>query len=245
MAEIKIQQFEGPLDLLLSLIQEQKLSITEISLANVTEQFLQYVKELEKVDPTAMADYLTIAAKLLVIKSKEILPSLEVETDEEDPAQDLTEKLLVYKQFKEVSKSIRALDNNRQQSFTRNLVFSQRINFFPDPSITTDRLSQAVQAVVHKLKELDNLPKAKVKEAISIQEKISHLQNKLSGQIETKLSTLIADSKNKGEAIVTFLALLELIKQRMFSVNQDSLFADVTITKYQETTVTTNQDQNW
>lgn len=242
MAQIKIQQFEGPLDLLLSLIEEQKLSITEISLAQVTEQFLSYVKQLEQIDPTALADYLTIAAKLLVIKSKAILPSLEVEVEEEDPGEDLTEKLLVYKQFKEVSKKLRELDNRKQQSFTRSLVFSQKINFFPDPSITAQVLHQAILKVVEQLKELDNLPKAKVREAISIQEKISQLQNRLSSQIETKLSDLLANSKNKDEMIITFLALLELIKQRMFSVKQDDLFSDVTIMRYQETPATEPKD---
>ena len=88
MTQIKVQQFEGPLDLLLSLIEEQKLNITEIALAEVTEQFLNYVKQLEQIEPTSIADYLNIAARLLVIKSKAILPSLEVEQDEEEPEEE-------------------------------------------------------------------------------------------------------------------------------------------------------------
>ncbi len=233
MTQIKVQQFEGPLDLLLSLIEEQKLDITKIALAEVTEQFLEYVKQLEQIDPTSLADYLNIAARLLVIKSKAILPSLEIETDEEqEPEEDLTEKLILYKQFKEVAKHLKQLDNNKQQSFTRSLVFSQRINFWPDQSVDSNSLHTAIMQVVQQLKELDNLPKAKIREAVSIQEKISQLQNKLAGNIETKLSQLLSESKNKDEAIITFLALLELIKQRIFSVNQDALFTDVTITKY-------------
>ena len=88
MTQIKVLQFEGPLDLLLSLIEEQKLNITEIALAEVTEQFLNYVKQLEQIEPTSIADYLNIAARLLVIKSKAILPSLEVEQDEEEPEEE-------------------------------------------------------------------------------------------------------------------------------------------------------------
>lgn len=232
MTQITIKQFEGPLDLLLSLIEEQKLDITQIALAEVTEQFLNYVKQLEQIEPTSLADYLNIAARLLVIKSKAILPSLEVETDEEEPEEDLTEKLILYKKFKLVAKHLQELDRRKQQSFTRSLVFSQRINFWPDPNVNSETLHSAILQVVQQLKELDNLPKAKVREAVSIQEKISELQNKLVGNIETKLSELIKDSKNKGEVIITFLALLELIKQRIFTVNQDELFTDVTITKY-------------
>ena len=232
MTQIKIHQFEGPLDLLLSLIEQQQLDITQISLAQVTEQFLKYVKDLEQIDATQLADFLGIAAKLLVIKSKSILPSLEVETPEEEAEEDLTEKLLRYKQFKEAGKYFKQLDLRRQQSFTRTMVFSQRINFWPDPAVTGDVLRDSIGKVLDSLKELDNLPKAKIKEAISIQEKIQALQVRLSSQVETKLSDLLKNAKNKEEVIITFLALLELIKQRMFSVDQDELFADVTIKQY-------------
>jgi len=234
MHQVKVQQFEGPLDLLLSLIEEQKLDITQIALAQVTEQFLQYIRQLEQLDATTLADYLSIAAKLLVIKSRAILPSLEVEMEEEDPALDLTAKLLLYKQFKEAAKYFKQLDNRERQSFTRATAFSERINFYPDAAVTTGLLRKNILNVLQSLRELDNLPKAQIKEAISIQEKIDQLQVHLSSQIETKLSTLLAGAKNKSEAIVTFLALLELIKQKIFMVDQEALFADVTIRKYEK-----------
>lgn len=238
MAQIKLQQFEGPLDLLLSLIEDQKLNITDIALAEVTEQFLTYVKDLEQIDPTALADYLSIAAKLLVIKSKAILPSLEVaEDDELEPEEDLTAKLILYKQFKEIAKYLRQLDARGQQGYIRSAVFSQRVNFFPDPNITTVTLHESILHVLQELKELDNLPKARVKEAVSIQAKISDLQTRLASKIETSLSELLAEAKNKDEVIVTFLALLELIKQRIFNVEQDVLFTDVKITRYSPTAV--------
>lgn len=242
LSHVKIQQFEGPLDLLLSLIEQQQLDITKISLAQVTEQFLKYVKELEKIDATQLADYLGIAAKLLVIKSKSILPSLEVESPEEESEEDLTEKLLRYKQFKEAAKYFKELDSRGLQSFTRTRVFSQRINFWPDPAVDGEALRQSIGKVLDSLKELDNLPKAKIKEAISIQEKIQALQIKLSSQIETKLSDLLKNAKNKEEVIITFLALLELIKQRMFTVDQDELFADVTIKQYTVTEIELDTD---
>lgn len=234
MSHVRIAQFEGPLDLLLSLIEEQKLDITQIALAQVTEQFLEYIRKLEQLDPTTLADYLSIAAKLLVIKSKAILPTLEVEeAEEDDPGQDLTEKLLLYKQFKEIAGHFKKLDSRQQQSFVRTLVFSERVSFLPDPSINPGVMHQAILKVANSLKELDNLPKAKIKEAISIQEKIGELQNKLSLQIETKLSQVLATAKNKSEVIITFLALLELIKQRIFTVDQEALFTDIVIKKYE------------
>jgi segregation and condensation protein A len=231
MLHAKLQQFEGPLDLLLSLIEERKLDITQIALAEVTEQFLLYIKQLEQIDPTVLADYLSIAARLLVIKSKAILPTLELEKEEEESAFDLESRLILYKQFKEAAKYLRKLDNKRKQGFIKSLSFSERINFYPDPSITTKELHRAIMTVLKGLKELDNLPKAKIKEAISIQEKIDHLRLLLSQQLETKLSDLIKSAKSKSEVIVTFLALLELIKQRIFTAEQEALFAEVVIKK--------------
>lgn len=235
MDKVKLKQFEGPLDLLLSLIEQRQLDITTIALAEVTEQFLQYIKQLEHIDPTVLADYLSIAAKLLVIKSKAILPTLEIEQEEEDVGLDLEARLLLYKQFKEAAKYLKTLDNRRRQGFLRTVTFEQRINFYPDPEVTTKELHGAVLKVLSGLKELDNLPKAKIKEAISIQEKIDHLRTSLSHQVETKLSDVLKTAKNKSEVIVTFLALLELIKQRIFTAEQETLFAEVTIKKFQNT----------
>ena len=231
MLHTKTKHFEGPLDLLLSLIEQRQLDITKISLAEVTEQFLHYLKTLEKIDPTVLADYLSIAAKLLVIKSKAILPGLEVEKEEEDSVLDLEAQLILYRQFKEVAKFLKQLDNKRKQSWTRSLTFEERINFYPDPNVKTEELHKSILIVLRQLKELDNLPKAKVKEAISIQEKIDHLRSRLSEQVETKLSDLLKTAKNKQEVIITFLALLELIKQRIFSAEQEALFAEVVIKK--------------
>lgn len=233
MDNLRLKQFEGPLDLLLSLIEEHKLDITTIALAEVTEQFLQYLKQLQTIDPTSLADYLSIAAKLLVIKSKAILPTLELEPEEEDAGFDLEGKLLLYKKFKEAAKYLKTLDNKRKQGFLRTITFEQKISFYPDPNITTKELHGAILTVLNSLKELDNLPKAKLKEAISIQEKINHLRNSLSLQVETKLSDLLKTAKNKGEIIVTFLALLELIKQKVFVADQEALFAEVVIRKHQ------------
>ncbi len=232
MLHTKVSQFEGPLDLLLSLIEQRQLDITTIALAEVTEQFLLHIKQLDKIDPTVLADYLSIAAKLLVIKSKAILPTLELEPEEEDAGLDLESKLLLYKQFKEVAKHLHKLDNRRKQSFTRILSFEEKISFFPDSSVNPEVLNAKILNVLRGLKELDSLPKAKIKEAISIQEKIDHLRDHLSKQVETKLSDLLKTAKNKSEMIITFLALLELIKQRMFSVNQEALFTDIVIRQY-------------
>lgn len=231
MQKVRLQQFEGPLDLLLTLIEEQKLDITQIALAKVTEQFLEYLKQLENIEPSVLADYLAIAAKLLVIKSKAILPTLEVEEEEEDAGVNLEARLLLYKQFKEVAKYLKNLDNRREQSFSRTITFEERVSFFPDPNTTVPTIHQSILKILNELKELDSLPKARIREAVSIQEKIEHLKTFIGNQVETRLSDLLKTSKNKGEVIVTFLALLELIKQRILTADQETLFTDITIKK--------------
>jgi segregation and condensation protein A len=230
--QIKIQQFSGPLDLLLQLIEEQKMDITEISIASVTEQFLQHLKRLQIIEPTGLADYLSMAAKLLVIKSKSILPSLQLDEEEQEVARDLEAQLLLYKQFKEAAKFLKKLDNRRKQSFIREVSFAEKINFYPDPDIDGKALHRAILKVLSGIEEINNLPKGTVKEAISIQEKINSLQALISEQIESSLSQIIAGAKDKTEVIVTFLALLELIKQKILTVDQEQIFSDIIIKKY-------------
>jgi segregation and condensation protein A len=227
--KVQVEQFDGPLDLLLQLIEQQKMDITTISIAAVTDQFLKHIKNLSSIDPTILADYLSVAAKLLVIKSKSILPTLQFEKEEEDIATDLEAKLLLLKQFKEVSKHFKGLDARRLQSFTRETSFGEQVTFYPDPEVIADTLHQSILKVLDSLKEINDLPKATVKEAISIQQKIDSLQIEISQQIETRLSDLISKAKDKTEVIVTFLALLELIKQRVLTVEQEQIFSDIII----------------
>jgi segregation and condensation protein A len=230
--QIQVEQFSGPLDLLLQLIEEQKMDITLISIAKVTEQFLQHIKRLEIIEPTSLADYLSMAAKLLVIKSKSILPTLTLDEEEQDIARDLEGQLLLYKQFKEAAKLLKKLDNRRKQSFIREVAFEEKVNFYPDPEVDSKTLHDSILHVLSSLEEINNLPKGVVREAISIQEKIDSLQLMLSEQIESKLSDIIATAKDKTEVIVTFLALLELIKQRILTVDQEQIFSDIIIKKY-------------
>lgn len=242
--QIRIEQFEGPLDLLLNLIEEQKLDITTVSLAKVTEQFLGYVKNLpaptspdgvgrggpEK-NPTQLADFLVISAKLLVIKSKALLPDLDFGSDDEEAAFDLTEQLLRYKKFKEVAKYFQLLELRRRQSWARDAELEPLTTFFPDPAITTRGLAACLGQLAEELKTIIRHERDVVLEVVSITDKIRHIQTLISDKLETSLSELLKNSKTKTEIVVTFLALLELIKQRVLVVEQSAQFEDITIKK--------------
>lgn len=229
MVQIKVEQFEGPLDLLLQLIEDQQLDVSTMALAKVTEQFLAYVKNLQEKNPTSLADFLIIAAKLLVIKSKSLLPNLELGIEEEETAYDLTTQLLLYKKFKEAAKVLKKLDLRRRQSWTREVEFGEKVAFTPDPDITPQILAQSLRHLAAELKEIVRLPSQIMKEVVSISEKIAHIQQLIAGKLETSLSSLLKDAKSKTEVIVTFLALLELTKQRIISLEQSAHFQDIII----------------
>ncbi|MBX4191707.1 MAG: segregation/condensation protein A [Candidatus Doudnabacteria bacterium] len=231
MVQIKVEQYEGPLDLLLQLIEDQKLDVSTLALAKVTEQFLHYVKNLQEKNPLNLADFLVIAAKLLVIKSKSLLPNLELGEEEEEAAFDLTQQLLRYKKYKEVAFFLRKLDLKRHQSWTRDIDFNDMITFVPDPEVTVDVLANSLKSLAVELKDIVRLPQQVMKEVVSISEKISHIQQLISDKVEMSLSNLLKDAKSKTEVIVTFLALLELTKQRIVHLEQDVHFADIIIRK--------------
>jgi segregation and condensation protein A len=230
--KLEQHQFEGPLDLLLQLIEDQQLDITALSLAKVTEQFLSFVRNLQEKNPINLADFLIIAAKLLVIKSKALLPTLDLGIEEEEAAFDLTQQLLTYKKFKEVAHYLKRFDGMRRQSWTREIDFADKITFVPDPDATVTALSDKLRGLATELKEIIKLPEKIVEEVMSITEKITHIQSLIAGKVQTTLSELIKESSNKTEIIVTFLALLELTKQKILSLDQDEHFADIIIKKY-------------
>lgn len=229
--QIKIAKFEGPLDLLLRLIEEQKLEITTISLAEVTGQFLQYMRTQSHLAPHELANWMAVAAKLLVIKSKALLPTLSLSAEEEQEATNLTWQLYQYKLHKEAAKYLRKLENRSFYGFSRHASFDEKITFYPDAGINTSVLRDCLRYLAKTLAEITAFPKKILEEVVSISEKIDHLQTVLAEKIELKLKDLLQAAKSKTEIIVTFLALLELVKQKILTTEQKAIFADITIKK--------------
>src|SRR3990167_3748032 len=175
---VKVQQFEGPLDMLLQLIEQEKLNITEISLAHVTEQFLAYIRAPNTLKPSDLADWLVVAAKLLVIKSRVLVPNLELTEEEEQDATNLAWQLYQYKCYKEVAKYLRTLDAGKQ-GWGRDAVFAEKISFYPDPDTDAAALQGAMKDLAKNLEEIVSLPKKVLEEVVTISEKIEHLQKSI------------------------------------------------------------------
>jgi len=227
--KIKIQQFEGPLDLLLKLIEEKKLNITEVSISAVTEQFLAYMRSLTDLRPQELANWLVIASKLLVIKSRALMPLLSIPEEDEEDATDLTWQLYQYKLYKEASKHIDLVQKRKKQSWGRSSNFLQKITFYPDPKVNLATLRDTMSYLAKSLESIKSVPKKILEEVVTISAKITELQNAITKKVEIKMHKLIGSRGSKTEAIVTFLALLELVKQKILTVEQESMFSDIII----------------
>lgn len=229
--KVKVAQFEGPLDLLLQLIETQKLEITQIALASVTEQFLQYMRSQTTLSPSEVADWLVVASKLLVIKSKALLPALALSQEEEEDATNLTWQLYQYKRYKEAAKHLKKLENENRQGWPRHAMLVEKISFYPDQSVTVAALRDVMRFLAKTLEDIKSLPRQILEEVVTIAEKIEHLQKHIHEKVELKLHELMSGAKSKTEKIVTFLALLELVKQKILTTEQEAIFSDIIIKK--------------
>ena len=226
--ELKLEEFSGPLDLLLSLIQEQKLSITELSLSRVTEQYLDYIDKLEKYHPEELADFLVIATRLLLLKSQALIPQF---APEEEDGPSLEEQLRLYKMFVGASKKL-------NEKWVSNLRGSFRIEpprktegFVWPANVSLDAMQQSMVQLLSRLKPPEALPQTQIDKAISMKERIDSIRKQLKKSGEVGFHEMLKSAKNKTEVIVSFLAILELVKQQTIYLQQDDTFSDILIRK--------------
>lgn len=224
--QIELAQFTGPLDALLSMVEGKELDISDLSLSNVTEQYLQYIESLDETNPEELADFLVIATRLLLLKSKALLPQL---LPEEEDGPSLTDQLKLYKAFKDASKFVEAQWLNPHVSFERIEPVRRPKDIVPPENATTLSLHEAMHKLVVRLKPPKPLPKTTIDRTVSMKAKISHIRTLLKTQKKAAFFEVIAAKQNKTDVIVSFLALLELVKQRTVTLTQDDHFADIMI----------------
>ena len=220
--------FSGPLDLLLSLIDEQKLSLSELSLSQVTEQYLVYLDKMEEKKPDEMADFLVVATRLLLLKSKQLLPQF---SPEEDEGPSLEEQLRLYKKFIEVAKKLNKNWLSGQRAVFRVEPPRQRTEFYPPENLSISSLQQSMDKLLNRIKPPKPLPKTSIDKAVLMKEKINQIRTWLKEKKSFSLSQILNDSKNKTEVIITFLSLLELVKAKDLLLKQDNNFSDILVEK--------------
>lgn len=230
--QVKLSLFEGPLDLLLHLIEREELDITKISLAQVTDQYLAHISRLEELHPETLADFLVIAAKLLLIKSQVLLPRSETQppvVDEKDPGEALARLLREYKQFKTAAQYLK----DRVASGARAFVRIAALPEFPRKAdlsgVTPHDLLAAWRQVLQGQLEDETLPASATEPTITIDDKMALLRRRLAQECSITFSSLLVEAHSRLEVIVTFLALLEMFKSREIILRQEARFDEIHI----------------
>lgn len=234
MVTIKLEQFEGPLALLVKLIDSAELDITQVSLAAVADQYIAHLKQLTNLDPEEVADFLVVASRLLLIKSKALLPYLLPE--EEEAIEELEYQLRMYKEYLEATKKIEKIVGGKKfmfaREFNRKAIVANLKLFAPPKHLTTKDMKQILLDIIGNLKTVvEPLAEKTLEVVISIEERITFIAERLQQAVKARFSELLVGTTSKVEVVVSFLAMLELIKQRTISAEQGELFDEIEIAR--------------
>lgn len=244
--KIDTEIYSGPLDLLLQLIEKAELDITRLSLAQVTDQYLEYMHHLETQDPSEVSAFLVIAAKLVQIKSAALLPrpSIPALQPEEDAGEALARQLILYKKFKDLSKFLEAREEAGYYSYLR--LDTNSLGHIPSrldiSELTLDALVQAARDVFGNQHNMPPLSEVIASPNFTIRQKISIILETLRSAGNTTFNTILTSKSSRLEVVVTFLALLELVKRHMVGANQDELFGDIQLQPEGDLTMLDDQE---
>jgi segregation and condensation protein A len=230
--QVQLPVFEGPLDLLLHLIEREELDITKVALAQVTDQYLTYLAILKEVEPHVLTDFLLVAAKLLLIKSQALLPKppasiLEEET--EDIGDELARQLRLYKQFKLAAGLLSRREAEGLRSFVRVALPPKLESRLSLDDVTLEDLVAAVRLALEVRPPDPDVSEVVSPMVVTIGQQMVLIQNELSRHEHVNFFRLLSRAASRVEIIVTFLAVLELIKQYVIEVQQDTSFGDIVI----------------
>lgn len=225
---VDVDKFQGPLSLLLQLIEQEQMVITDISLSEVTDQFFTYLNKVEEKDADELTDFLVVASKLVFLKSKHLLPYL---YPEEEVGQSLADQLKMYKRYADASLHVDTLWKENTLSYGRIEPPTPVEGFLLPLNALTENLHNAFTFLLKRLKPVAALPQVSIDRSMSVKEKISSIFEALKQIKKLAFTDIINKAKNRTEVIVSFLAILELLKQEHITVEQDHAFHNFTLTK--------------
>ncbi|MBY0084464.1 segregation/condensation protein A [Brevibacillus brevis] len=237
---IKLDSFEGPLDLLLHLIDKAEVDIYDIPVAEITEQYLATIDKMQELQLDVASEFVVMAATLLSIKSKMLLPKkeehvfqqfLDMDVDEIDPREELVARLLEYKRYKMLAENLREMEIGRNQVFTRpaeNLSPYVREEDHTVSNVTLYDLINALEKLVKKTKEKEPMTKVS-RDEISIKDRMTEIRQAVRSGGMVRFSELFTQGATRTEIVTTFLALLELMKAKHITCVQNQLFQDIII----------------
>jgi segregation and condensation protein A len=226
---VKFAEFEGPLELLLHLIERAELDITQVSLASIADEYLAYVAEQEEIPLENLAQFLSVASRLILIKSRALLPILEFTEEEEASMEDLEAHLRVYQEYRTAAAQLGVLFGLRRAVSGRESFLGVESVFYPPKSVTPRVLAAAFRNVLGTLPMERVLPEAELARIVTLEERIFHLKETLAERAESSFHEWLGTEVSRVDMIVSFLAMLELIKGRYLEVEQGGLFTPITM----------------
>ena len=240
--DVKLQVFEGPLDLLLHLIEKNKVNIYDIPIVTITEQYLEYLDNMQQNDLDVMSEFLVMAATLISIKAKMLLPKDEEEVEEEeDPREELVRRLLEYKMYKYAASELKDMELYASRSVYKKSSIPKEVQAYKeeiDPVELVDGMTlQALNDIFKSImrKQVDKIDPIRSKfgniekEEVNIEDKMAEIRENVRGLKGISFRTLLEMQASKINVIVTFMAVLELMKVGAITIKQDALFADIII----------------
>ncbi len=225
---IKTEAFEGPMELLIELVEKRKLLINDISLAKVTDEYMQMVSAMQELSLPNTAQFITLAATLLLIKSKSLLPVLDLTTEEEASIEDLEDRLKRYQVYRDAGLELQTRFG-KQIMYEAEYIPPREPLFIPDVFCSASELDNAMYRVLTNLPKTEIKPTAKVRPTISLEEMIGKLQQRIERQLQTSFSEIRATETEHKNVIVSFLAILELFKMGNIIITQSDRFGDINL----------------
>lgn len=229
MYEFKTGGFEGPLELLLDLIDRRKLSINEVSLAGITDEYIAYIRALEKFKPEEVASFLVVASTLMLVKSRSLLPQLEISDEEEADIQELEHRLEMLRRFRNLSRHIQDFAKRGHQMYSREAHTELPVIFYPPEQLSLDDMFGMIKRMLEALPKKGELPEKVIRTIVSLEERMDELRRKIETSLQHSFKNFVGDKAQKVDIIISFLAVLELVKQGLVLVEQRGAFEDITI----------------
>lgn len=239
---VKLQVFEGPLDLLLHLLDKNKVNIYDIPIVEITNQYMEYIEEMKRQDLNVLSEFLVMAATLIDIKSRMLLPAIgEEEEEEDDPRNELVQQLLEYKMYKCMAYELKDLQMDASRVLFKEPTIPEEVLAYEEPinmeelvaDVTLAKLNEIYKSIMKKQVDKIDPIRSKYgkieKEEVSLEEKTSYLESYAMQHKNFSFRNLLEAQSSKVEIIVTFLAILELMKVGKIYISQENLFDDILI----------------
>ena len=221
---VKLQVFEGPLDLLLYLLEKNKVNIYDIPIVEITEQYMEYIREMKRQDLEVLSEFLVMAATLIDIKSRMLLPSNpDSEEEEEDPRAELVQQLLEYKMYKCMAYELKDRQMDAGRVMYKKPTIPEEVRAYEPPVDIHELMSDITLSRLHEIFE------SIMKKQVSLEDKMEDLKKYAAGHRHFSFRGLLTAQSSKVEVIVTFLAILELMKMGTIRISQEHIFDDIQI----------------